>query len=230
MIFGERELEIFFLFFKVTSTSSDDYLTHYWSFDCGTMFDEIGSADMIQGFNTTFVEDRFCNPYSALALNGGWAQVPSGVYFDTLEFTISVWIYPLNVGSYARIIDFGNSPNDNIIFSMSYNQTLKPSIYFQSKFFVSSALLSLGKWQFIVATFNRTLLNIYKDGILIYSNNSLTLSNAAVYRNSCYVGKSNWPNDGFSYSYLDDLRFYNSSLSRDEIIQMMNENKEDGSY
>jgi hypothetical protein len=214
----------------VTSTSIDDYLTHSWSFDCGTMFDEIGSANMTQGQGTYFVEDRFCNPYSALALNGGWAQIPPEVYFDTPEFTISVWVYPQSVESYARIIDFGNGPNDNIIFSLSYDQKLTPIIFFSAKFFVSSAMLSLGKWQFLVATFNRTRLNIYKDGIPIYSNKSLTFSNQAVYRNNCYVGKSNWPTDGFSYSYLDDLRFYNSSLSRDEIIQIMNENKENGKY
>ncbi len=107
---------------------------------------------------------------------------------------------------------------------------MKPYIYFQSKIFVPSALLSLGKWQFLVATFNRTLLNIYKDGIPIYSNNSLTYSNSTVYRNNCYVGKSNWPTEGYSYSYLDDLRIYNTSLSRDEIIQIMNENKENGKY
>jgi len=194
------------------------------------MFDEIGSANMTQGYNTGFVADRFCNPYSALALNGGWAEIPPEVYFDTPEFTISVWVYPLNVGSNARIIDFGNGQNDNIIFSLSYMQTLTPYIYFQSKTFVSSAMLSLGKWQFLVATFNKTRLNIYKDGILIYSNNSLIYSNPTVIRNNCYVGKSNWPTDGFSYSYLDDLRIYNTSLIRDEIIQIMNENKENGKY
>ena len=71
--------------------SSDQYLTHYWSFDNEQMLDQIGMAHMTQGILTKFVEDRFCNPNSALALNGGWTQVPPGVYFDTPEFTI--WVY-----------------------------------------------------------------------------------------------------------------------------------------
>ena len=34
---------------------------------------------MKQGALTSFTSDRFGNANSALALNGGWAQVPSGV-------------------------------------------------------------------------------------------------------------------------------------------------------
>ena len=79
------------------------------------MNDQIGSSHMIQGSLTSFVTDRFGNANSALALNGGWTQVPSGVYFDTPEFTISVWIYPLQVSDWSRIIDFGNGQFSNTI-------------------------------------------------------------------------------------------------------------------
>ena len=81
------------------------------------MNDEIGTAHMTQGSLNLFVSDRFGNANSALALNGRWTQVPSGVYFDSPEFTISVWVYPQQVGSHARIIDFGNGQaSDNILF------------------------------------------------------------------------------------------------------------------
>jgi len=56
------------------------------------MFDVIDVAHMTQGSSTYFTTDRFGNANAALALNGGWTQVPSGIYFDTPEFTISVWI------------------------------------------------------------------------------------------------------------------------------------------
>jgi hypothetical protein len=62
------------------------------------MKDLIGSADMTQGSLTSFTMDRFGNANSALALNGGWTQVPAGVYFDSIEFTISVWVYPNECG------------------------------------------------------------------------------------------------------------------------------------
>ncbi len=65
-----EEFEINFSILEVISTSTDDYLTNKWSFDCGTMFDEIGSANMIQGYKTYFVEDRFCNQNSARNTSG----------------------------------------------------------------------------------------------------------------------------------------------------------------
>ena len=72
------------------------------------MRDIIDSKDMEQGNLTSFIEDRFACPNSALALNGGWTQVPAGIYFDTPEFTISSWVYPMKIGYYCRLIDFGN--------------------------------------------------------------------------------------------------------------------------
>ncbi len=88
------------------------------------MTDHIGSAHMTQGFNTSFVADRFGNENSALALNGGWTQVPPGVYFNTHGFTISVWVLPQMVGKWSRVIDFGNgAPSDNVVLTLDSGTT-----------------------------------------------------------------------------------------------------------
>ena len=42
-------------------------------------------------------------------------------------------------------------------------------------------------------------------------------------RSNCFIGKGNWPTDGFSSSFVDDLRFYNKSLTQTEIQQLMNQ-------
>ena len=54
----------------------DQFLTHYWPICNGTMKDVVGGDDMTQGSLTSFAADRFGNVNSALALNGGWTQVP----------------------------------------------------------------------------------------------------------------------------------------------------------
>jgi hypothetical protein len=191
------------------------------------MSDEIGSADMIQGFNTTFIEDRFCNPYSALALNGGWAQIPSGVYFDTPEFSIVVWVYPKDIGSFSRILDFGSGPFvNNILFAFSSFSPMKPCVYLKPLYFeVLTATLLLDQWQFLAVTFNGSELRIYLNDQIILQNQT-SYSFPIVNRSQCYIGKSNFPWDGYSYSYLDDFRIYNKSLSQDELIQIMNQNEE----
>jgi len=209
--------------------STDQYLTHYWStIENGTMFDQIGSAHMTQGNFTSFIEDRFACANSALALNGGWTQVPSGIYFDTPEFSISVWVLPLQVGSFARVIDFGNGHGlDNILLTISSGSLWQPTFDYylgskKSSSFISSQILNSDQWNMITITFNETNFRIYINETLqndLYQNVTMT----GIQRSNCYIGKSNFNGDGVSGSYLDDLRFYNKSLTQEEIIELMNQ-------
>jgi hypothetical protein len=112
----------FYLIFNFAMTNAeinDQYMTHCWPFWSSTMLDEIGGAHMTQGSATTFVADRFGNANAALNLNGGWTRVPSGIYFNTPAFTISTWIYPQTIGSWARLVDFGNGAySNNVVFAI----------------------------------------------------------------------------------------------------------------
>ena len=83
------------------------------------MSDIIGSAHMSQGMSTSFTLDRFGNANSALALNGGYTQVPAGYYFNTTLFSVAVWVYPSQVGTWARIFDFGTSDKINSLLSIN---------------------------------------------------------------------------------------------------------------
>jgi hypothetical protein len=190
------------------TSSSDEYLTHYWPIVNGEMRDIIDSKDMEQGNLTSFIEDRFGCPNSALALNGGWAQVPPGIYFDTPEFSISVWVYPQQVGVWSRVIDFGNGPNSNNIFLSQYS-TPSFQIYSHSILVnkaISSDNLQTNKWQFLSVTLNRNSSRIYLNGQLTVTS-SHNYTPQIENRTNCFIGKSNWAGDGNSYSYLDDLRF-----------------------
>jgi hypothetical protein len=212
----------------VMTLSTDQYLTHHWPFGNGTMRDAIGTADMIQGNLTSFVADRFGNVNSALALNGGWTLVPPGIYFDTPEFTIAVWVYPQQIESYSRIIDFGNGILlDNKVLSLSSGNSLEPffailsgsNYIFQTK---STKQITPNQWQFLTATNNGTIAIIYLNGTLVAESNTQNYTRPFnLSRSSCYIGKSNWAHDGYSHSYLDDLRFYNKSLTQEEINELM---------
>jgi hypothetical protein len=203
------------------------------------MLDKIGSSHMVQGSLTSFISDRFGRPNSALALNGGWTQVPSGVYFDTLEFTISVWVLPQQIGYYARLIDFGNGAGlDNLIFSLSDQFSMQPyfGVMFESNLIftqISPQKLILGEWQFLAVTFNGNNLRFYLNGTL-FINFNYTYTLPSLTRTNCYIGQSNWPNppwyDGYSFSYLDELRFFNKSLTQDEIINLMNVQNETSEF
>jgi hypothetical protein len=211
--------------------STDQYLTHYWSIENGTMFDQIGSAHMTQGNFTSFIEDRFACANSALALNGGWTQVPPGIYFDAPEFTISAWVYPMNIGYYCRLIDFGNGQTeDNIILRLDsgsangvpalrmYNGSLSLGTA------QSTRVLKNQTWSLLTATFDGTQMLLYINGTLRGRFNS-SFSLPSITRRLCNIGKGYvGAGIGTSSSYFDDLRFYNKSLTQSEIIELMNFN------
>jgi hypothetical protein len=192
------------------------------------MLDQIGVAHMSQGSLTNFTMDRFNCSNSALALNGGWTQVPPGIYFNAPEFTISVWVYPNQiVGTWARIIDFANGPDaDNIIFGLT-EVGLNPNFQIYSgasvKFLATSSLsLVLNEWQFFAVTFNGINFYFYINGQLTTTISSSFIM-PTLSRTNCYIGKSNWAN-GYSSSYIDDLKFFNKSFTQNEIVELMDQN------
>ena len=76
----------------------------------------------------------------------------------------------------------------------------------------------------LIATFDETYLKVYINGTLtVTTQRSFTLPTLS--RNLNYIGKSNWAGDGYSYSYLDDLRFYNKSLTQTDLTEIMNQNQ-----
>jgi uncharacterized protein len=191
------------------------------------MNDSIGSAHMTQGNSTTFTLDRFGNNNSALSLSGGWTQVPAGIYFDTPEFTISVCVYPKQIGSWSRVIDFANGQALQGIrfpFNIGGNDCF-PSVVIEytSNIRVDSPQqCALNQWNLLTATFDGRAMKIYINGSLTATN---TLSSNIVMprltRTQNYVGKSNWNGDGYSYSFIDELRFYNKSLTQSQIFELM---------
>ena len=187
---------------------------------------------MSQGSLTSFTTDRFGNANSALALNGGWTQAPSGIYFNTPEFTISVWIYPQLLGSVSNVINFGNgSPLDNIQLSIYQSRYSSPQfeIYNGSTSMItasasSSQRLAWCQWQLLTVTFssisNMTIIYINGQATVSLNKNFNPLTQN---RTKCYIGKSFYGTvQVYSSSYLDDLRFYNKSLSQCEILALMN--------
>ena len=214
---------------------TDQYLTNYWPICNGEMDDHIDIAHMLQGDKTTFVADRFGNENSALSLNGGWTQVPSGIYFDTPQITICAWVYPQQVDTWSRLIDFGNGGRtDNLDVPFAFGLIPKPSFWIFTPSpkvsVVSTQNLTLGEWQFLAVTFDGSVSFIYLNGTQVASQNQV-FSLPIVTRTQCYIGKSyDSINNGYSYSLIDDLRFYSKALTQVEILELMNGQLSTGWY
>ena len=185
---------------------------------------------MLQGNLTSFAPDRFGTPNSALNLNGGFTQVPSGFFFDSPQFSVSTWIYPSTVGSWARVFDFGNGqgllPYEFVQLSISASNTYQPSLVLhgtnQNTKIQSPVPLEDNQWYFLAGTFNGSHVCLYINATLM-SISLVSDQIAKVERKSNFFGKSNFITDEVSFSYLDEIRFYNTSLSPTQITQLMND-------
>jgi len=202
-----------------------NFLTNYWPISNNKLSDVIDGADMTN-FGTSFTSDRFGNLNAALSLNFGYTQVPSGDYFSANEFTISLWVYAQLLESFCRVIDFGVSgpSTNNIVLALQQENNHQPYIDYDippEHYALSSQPLIETQWQFLTATYDGSILKIYLNGILTGSQ-AWIYTLPKITRSSNFVGKSNYAGNGLSASYLDDLRFYNKSLSQLEIIDLMN--------
>merc|ERR1712062_239581 len=88
--------------------------------------DYVGEAHAMQGAFTTFSNNRKQENSSSLEFNGGYAIVPEGIYFNTPQFSFTMWIKPESIITHwSRILDFGNGrhTNSNILLFYSGDST-----------------------------------------------------------------------------------------------------------
>ena len=126
--------------------------------------DLIGGANLFGGTNFSFVADRFGNPRSAIFLNNGYLQAPSGIYFDG-NLTIIAWINVQKFLNYSRIIDFGrNGYNDAVFLSFYPDFTLYSGIYnasVLSNLVSASCKIAVNTWYHVAMVYYQTAASIY---------------------------------------------------------------------
>jgi len=176
---------------------------------------------------TLGIQSKTQNCLSALHLDGvdDYIQLPALPENLFQIFTIETWVYYHSFNSWSRIFDFGNGAgSDNLLLANAgSNNNLQLHIFVGG----SSENLDLGnilendKWIHLAVTMDQTGNTIvYKDGQII-GQKKLHLPRSLT-RNQNYLGKSNWPSDGFLNSKIDEFRIWSTVRSQTEIQNNMN--------
>ena len=169
--------------FHIACSNPDDFLTNRWPFTNGDLSDVIGNASMIQGkIPTQFAANKYGIPNSALNLNGGYVQLPAGVYFNSAQFSISVWVNPQNpLVSWSKIIDFSGEGAVRLTLSLDTAQYVNKPLYKSVNlnpqfciiinnfyyFCVNSAMpLMLNQWQLVTASYDGMTAKLHLNGFL----------------------------------------------------------------
>ncbi len=208
--------------------SSTKYLPiapqNYWSFN-GNFNDQSGNANLNQGLNYALAKDRFGNSNSALDLNTGYMNFPSGVYFVG-DFTLMTWIYWRQAVSSSRIFDFGNGPlKDNVLIGSNLNANqLYVGIVQSNQNFMPSIVytkpISLNVWYHLSYVQSGSTGTLYLNGTAVVAG--ILNPPQSVVRNSNFIGKSNNLTDVLTNAVLDEIKIYNVALSNTHILNEFN--------
>ncbi len=220
-------------------------LQYYWPF-CSSFTDIISQVTLSNGTNAGFIRDRFRNNNSALNLENGYLQAPSGVYFNGGSYTFMAWVYPRSFNFYTKdpppnelqilsshILNFGNGQEiDNVVFSFSFSHPNEgrafQAIYkgkSQVLWLMSSYYnkLKIGEWTHLAFVFSSSTLKSY-----IYINGKLEISETAndspnnVLRTSNYIGKSNSIKEKQATdAVIDELKIFSLDLAQSQIQKEM---------
>lgn len=184
------------------------------------------SASIING--STFFTGSTTQSINAVVLNGTnqYIQAPSGFADFTNGLTCICFCNFGNVGTWERIMDFGNgSANNNIGFSRySTNNSLRFFIYNGSSNVLevgSNNIIDNNAYAVYTIRLSGSIYNFYKNGVLD-SSGTTTIRPPNITRSSNFIGRSNWVD-----AYWDDgisiFALWNKGLSNSELSSAHNE-------
>ncbi len=170
---------------------------------------------------TSFINDRFGNPLSALKLNGtnGHVVVPNGQWFAP-EFTVSTWLNPQAYATWSRIIDFSIATGNETVLLAITNAT---SGNLASQIRQGTTDLGtptggsapLNQWSHVALVYNGISQLVYLNGSLVASVASGAPRQLTRILN--YIGRSPFSNDAYANAAFDDLMIWNRALTQSEL-------------
>jgi len=184
------------------------------------------SASIVSG--STFFTGSPTQSINAVVLNGTnqYIQAPSGFADFTNGLTCICFCNFGNVGTWERIMDFGNgSSSDNIGFSRySTTNSLRFFIYNGSTnvFEVgSNNIIDNNAYAVYTVRLSGSIYDFYKNGVLD-SSGTTTVRPNNITRTSNFIGRSNWP-DAYWDNGFGIFALWNRGLSNSELSSVHNE-------
>lgn len=203
----------------------------YWPFDTD-------ASDKAKGKNGTpvggvsYVNDADRGQVLMLDGESGYIELPSGLFENATNITITCWFNWAGGGYWQRVYDLGYTNSDGI------NQpTVVGSLFLTPKGSNNVMHLTLGttsynRWTTLspqavnTDTWYFTAAIIKEDSLIFYLNDQIIASDVTSLTpahlcpdNMNWIGKSHWP-DPLYNGKIDDLRLFKRALTRTEILEL----------
>lgn len=138
-------------------------------------------------------------------------------------FSLEAWVQYRSLGSWQRVIDFGNGTGDDNILLANSENSLEFWVFLGSsgQRISISDVMTVGQWMHLAVTIDSSgQAKVYKNGNILQTQ-AFKLPRT-VNRAKNYIGKSNWSTDKFLDAQVSELRLWNVARSQSEIRADMN--------
>jgi hypothetical protein len=196
--------------------------SHVTPYTSGTRSSTQGLLPLI-GNSTLDLTNMSFNSNAQMYFDGTDDYISCGTL--SLDFSQGITVEAIanftNVGSWQRIMDFGNGSASNNILLSRYGSS--DDLWFEIYNGTSSTSIntSLGilynQLCHYVVTVNGATAYVYRNGVLINSGTFATVP-TTISRTNCYIGKSNWA-DAYYQGIIPITKLYNTALSANQVKQ-----------
>ena len=143
------------------------------------------------------------------------------------NFTYEAWIYQKGNNLWQRIFDFGNAAGFNIFLTSSIGFTGVPRFVINigagEQQVTAPSALPLNTWTHIAVTLNGNQAIMYINGALVAQNNAFSYTPASLGATvNNWIGRSQYPVDGYYNGKIDEVRIWNVTRSQAQIQESMN--------
>lgn len=173
-------------------------------------------------YSSTLGKKEGTNSISVMSTNNNYMIVPPAAV-NHKELTVAMWVYNLSSTlTWSRIFDFGNGTDQYIFLTPTNGSNM--CLAFKNggeEQTLTTTKLGTGTHHLAV-TMSEDSVAIYVDGTLRASTKDITIRPSDINPVMNYIGRSQFASDPLIKAYYDDLRFYNYSLSTEEVKAVMN--------
>lgn len=190
-------------------------------------FTKDGSGNNLTGilYNApTFSAGRVGN---AINLDGtdDYVKLPTGWVDKLSDFTVATWVYSNSQSAWARIFDFGSGTGSYMYlcpYSGSGVMEFKMLTSAGTAQSATASALTTGVWHHVAVTIGADKATIYVDGNVAGVTNSFYLRPYDIAPATAnYLGKSQFTSDPYFNGRLDELHFFNYTMSQAEVKSEM---------
>jgi alpha-D-xyloside xylohydrolase len=201
------------------------------------MFNEAGGATAGDATGNGWNGSLLNNPTrvagkggNAVSLNGTnqYVSLPTGVVASLNNFTISAWVNPSTVSTWARLFDFGTSTTNSMFLTPKSGGTgvvrfaITNSGSAGEQQINGQAALPAGVWTHVAVTLAGNVGILYVNGVEVGRNSALTLKPFNLGNTTQnWIGRSQY-SDPYLSGLVDDFRIYSGALSASDVQALTN--------